>query len=286
MKKNPIKLESKNFKIAESTHGILHLVPKSETQTKKLRNNYKRQFNKIAKVRSFLQRVKIKPSKTIDSKTLLNIPKTGKSQAVRAMINVMKKSGIQVPKIKSINVVCHTNVIPKEIVDPATIGTYIASSCKPTLHGSIRKSVDREIYVVSVRMMDPSGSFQVWGHSNVMIVENNTGYFWNPLGDKDSTHEGFTINSTRLALDGLNTQSLVKVVSIHTIPGFKQTRPVQDPNTSYCTIWSSYMCFLLILNQTSPLRNIMSYVKFESKEDKFLLKEIELYTIFLIERLG
>ena len=27
----------------------------------------------------------------------------------------------------------------------------------------------------------------------------------------------------------------------------------------------------------------MSYVKFESKEDKFLLKEIELYTIFLIE---
>ena len=81
-------------------------------------------------------------------------------------------------------------------------------------------------------------------------------------------------------------QSLVKVVSIHTIPGFKQTRPVQDPNTAYCTIWSSYMCFLLILNQTSPLRNIMSYVKFESKEDKFLLKEIELYTIFLIERLG
>ena len=85
------------------------------------------------------------------------------------MINVMKKSGIQVPKIKSINVVCHTNVIPKEIVDPATIftnskiGTYIASSCKPTLHGSIRKSVDREIYVVNVRMMDPSGSFQVWG---------------------------------------------------------------------------------------------------------------------------
>ena len=240
-------------------------MPKSETQTKKLRNNYKRQFNKIAKVRSFLQRVKIKPSKTIDSKTLLNIPKTGKSQAVRAMINVMKKSGIQVPKIKSINVVCHTNVIPKEIADPETIftnskiATYIASSCKPTLHGSIRKSVDREIYVVSVRMMDPSGSFQVWGHSNVMIVENNTGYFWNPLGDKDSTHEGFTINSTRLALDGLNTQSLVKVVSIHTIPGFKQTRPVQDPNTAYCTLWSSYMCFLLILNQTSPLRNIMSY---------------------------
>ena len=115
MKKNPIKLESKNFKIAESTHGILHLVPKSETQTKKLRNNYKRQFNTIAKLRSFLQRVKLKPSKTIDSKTLLNIPKTGKSDAVRAMINVMKKSGIQVPKIKSINVVCHTNVIPRRV---------------------------------------------------------------------------------------------------------------------------------------------------------------------------
>ena len=54
MKKNPIKLESKNFKIAESTHGILHLVPKSETKTKKLRNNYKRQFNKLLEGRSFL----------------------------------------------------------------------------------------------------------------------------------------------------------------------------------------------------------------------------------------
>ena len=91
-----------------------------------------------------------------------------------------------------------------------------------------------------------------------MIVENNTGYLWNPLGDKELTHEGFTINSTRLALDGLNTQSLVKVVSVHSLPGFKQTRPVQDPSTAYCTIWSSYMCFLLILNPTSALRNALT----------------------------
>jgi len=169
----------------------------------------------------------------------------------------MKNRGIQVPKIKLFDVMCKTKVVPKEIIDPAKIGTYIASSCKPALHGSIRMSVDREIYLVNVYIKDPSGQIII-AHANVMIVENNTGYLWNPLGDKELTHEGFTINSTRLALDGLNTQSLVKVVSVHSLPGFKQTRPVQDPSTAYCAIWSSYMCFLLILNPTSALRNALT----------------------------
>ena len=57
----------------------------------------------------------------------------------------------------------------------------------------------------------------------------------------------------------------------------------QDIETSFCSVWITYLIFLINLNNNRYILDIFKYFGYKAKTPEYLLEKIRLFTLYITE---
>lgn len=122
-----------------------------------------------------------------------------------------------------------------------------------------------------------------YGHYALCITnkENKNAYYFDPLGNQNNNTDYY---------DNILYESLIKILPDYKILNIYKlnlscfrTMYHQDIETSFCSIWITYLIFLINLNNNRDILDIFKYFGYKAKTPEYLLEKIRLFTLYITE---